>query len=387
MSRCNVTRISILVAVLSAAVGSPLSAQPHFLVDAEILYTVGYDVGPNGEYAFTRIRHLIESGSIVHVVDENAAAVRMYDSETGTYVDSYGRNGAGPGEFRDIRSLFSRGDSLWLADRENQRLSLVVNGAIRNSYQLGEASFNSADRTLVTKDGGAVLFNSASTEYAVQCIDLDSGRLSCNWLSMDAEFPAESFPMESELGTALLFAAVVRDPETVYLMRKYYDGRIWRAARATERAKLSDASNAQFAAAPWYDARLGEPYSMMAFADWFNDDFTPRRGVKLPPAHTIYSTPDGERRLAELHSLMLSAWLEDELMVAYLLFRSDGGSDLWMNRWDSSDMELVSSTKLASTGEGNAIYQFQRAADNKFLMAWNDEGVPVWSKVHLPSLP
>ena len=387
MSKCNATRISLLVAVLSAAFGSPLSAQPQFLIDAEILYTVGHDVGAEGEYAFSHIRHLFESGSFVHVVDENTPTVRMYDSETGRYVGSYGPYGAGPGEFRDIRSLFSRGDSLWLADRENQRLSLVVNGAIRNSYPLGEASFSSADMTLVMKDGGAVLFNSASTDYAVQCIDLDSGRLACNWLSMASEFPAELFPMESELGTASLFRSVISDRDTVYLMRKYYDGRIWRAMKETERAQLADASNAQFAVSPSYEARLAEPYSMMAFADWFNDDFTLRRGVKLPHAHTIYSTPDGERRLAELHSLTLSAWLEDELVVAYLLFRRNGGADLWLDRWDSSDMELVSSLMLATTEAGSAIYQFQPAANNTFLMAWNDDGVPVWSKVYLPSLP
>ena len=375
-----------LAFLLGLAYCSLAAAQPKFEGVSNVLFTVGHDVGPNGEYAFTRIRHLFQSGDRVHIVDEKSSAVRMYSFETGEYIGSYGRYGAGPGEFKDILSIYSRGDSLWLFDRENQLLTLNVNGDVQTSKAIGGQSFLAASRFKMTNDGSVVLYNSASKDNVVQCIDPASGQSSCSWLHAGLAFPASSFPVEAELGLAPFFKPVIENKDEVYLFRQSYDGRIWRANHDSNGERIAVGTDDDFAKDQVYEARFSDPYTLSEFSSWYDNDMTPKPGKEMPVAYQIYTNTRGETRFVLLHSMLLSSWKQNgtELVVAaYVLFRHDRDSDLWIDVWDGATLDIVSSRKIAHLPQRSNIYRFERATDGSFLIAWYDNGVPVWSKVQI----
>ena len=89
-------------------------AEPVFLAA-----TVG---GEDGEFGSVRSILLSEDGTL-YVVDPSKRAVSMFDS-TGRFIRILGREGSGPGEYRDPYSIAWVGTSLALLDPRNGRLGL-----------------------------------------------------------------------------------------------------------------------------------------------------------------------------------------------------------------------------------------------------------------------
>jgi hypothetical protein len=116
------------------------------------------DVGPQ---AFNRVRSLLlDAAGRVYVVDNGNRAVLVFGPD-GEFERQLGREGAGPGEYRDPYSLAWLGDTLALLDPRNARLALflrdgswagswrasVITGApsLVRLYRMGTAGFASFD--------------------------------------------------------------------------------------------------------------------------------------------------------------------------------------------------------------------------------------------------
>jgi hypothetical protein len=65
-----------------------------------------------------------EDGNVFACDTENHAILK-YDS-TGTFVTQTGREGAGPGEFRDLNDLEVFGDTVYVVDKTNRRINLFT---------------------------------------------------------------------------------------------------------------------------------------------------------------------------------------------------------------------------------------------------------------------
>jgi len=77
----------------------------------------------------------LDDGRIV-VADDGARELRFYDA-AGRFLFAVGRDGAGPGEFRSIRRMGLRADSIWAYDAGLQRVSLfTTDGRYVRSFAL-----------------------------------------------------------------------------------------------------------------------------------------------------------------------------------------------------------------------------------------------------------
>ena len=84
-------------------------------------------IGDRGDvdlrYAFTRPRDVaVDARGQIYVVDPQAAAVKVFDA-AGEYLRELGRQGQGPGEFQDPRSVASFGDLVIVGASRNARWS------------------------------------------------------------------------------------------------------------------------------------------------------------------------------------------------------------------------------------------------------------------------
>lgn len=88
---------------------------------ANLVYTLGGSEGPT---EFGSIRSVLLSGDqSLYVADPSYVAVSVFDS-TGRFVRQLGREGSGPGEYRDPYSLAWLGRGLALLDPGNSRIGL-----------------------------------------------------------------------------------------------------------------------------------------------------------------------------------------------------------------------------------------------------------------------
>lgn len=96
---------------------------------------VGIDAEPsvsisgNGQPPLSSIMAIVEveSGELL-VVDRLARAVHVFDGRSGAFVRSFGRGGAGPGEFQYPSGLGVHGDRVWIYDSRLRRLSFFSLG-------------------------------------------------------------------------------------------------------------------------------------------------------------------------------------------------------------------------------------------------------------------
>ena len=77
----------------------------------------------DGRYAFTRpLDVAVDARGQIYVADPQAAAVKVFDAQ-GEYLRELGREGQGPGEFQDPRSVASFGDMVVVGASRNARWS------------------------------------------------------------------------------------------------------------------------------------------------------------------------------------------------------------------------------------------------------------------------
>jgi hypothetical protein len=79
-------------------------------------------------YALTQIRPLglaVGPGGQTFVAQPQAGEIRVFDSD-GTFVQTIGRSGRGPGEFNDLYAIGTLGDTLYAINRSPGRLSLFT---------------------------------------------------------------------------------------------------------------------------------------------------------------------------------------------------------------------------------------------------------------------
>lgn len=104
----------VLAALL--LIQSPALPEKHLVEQLRIA-----SPGPDGE--FVAVATVAEGEGRIYISDWRAPAVYRFDS-TGRYLGQVGRSGDGPGEYRIPITIGMRGDSLWLWDPTQQRLTL-----------------------------------------------------------------------------------------------------------------------------------------------------------------------------------------------------------------------------------------------------------------------
>lgn len=77
------------------------------------------------ELAFTGVFDVVVRGDVAYSVHENEQRLRMWNKQ-GRLIKEIGRNGQGPGEFAGPVSAGWRGDTLWVYDSRQARISLFT---------------------------------------------------------------------------------------------------------------------------------------------------------------------------------------------------------------------------------------------------------------------
>src|SRR5690606_23723666 len=107
------------------------------------------------EYIFGRIDELTPDGSGgVYIFDGQAPALRQYDAE-GRYIGTFGGDGAGPGEYRDVAlGLAVRSDGrLVMRDPRNNRVNVYnPDGSPSDHWPVASGLFTSDAMVLDTAD-------------------------------------------------------------------------------------------------------------------------------------------------------------------------------------------------------------------------------------------
>jgi hypothetical protein len=156
---------SVLGCAEPQATGGPIA--PSWQVAADPGIQFGGDHDPAGP--LFRITGLARLGDDILVVNAGDQSVRLYAVD-GTLVSSFGREGAGPGEFISPR-LVSRlpGDSLVIHDRPNQRLSVICDG----TYLCAESPLATFGRVMGVA-GGFVLAERFREAASAEGLAMDS---------------------------------------------------------------------------------------------------------------------------------------------------------------------------------------------------------------------
>lgn len=98
-----------------------------------------YGPQPSDGWFFTRIRDVaVDVRGQVYVLDDMEQRIRVFAPD-GDLLRSMGRLGSGPGEFRRARWLRVLGDTLWVYDPMNARLTAfsTADGALRENTRAG----------------------------------------------------------------------------------------------------------------------------------------------------------------------------------------------------------------------------------------------------------
>ncbi len=192
------------------------------------------------DYALNSITDLaIGPNGSIYVGQYLDRSVRVFDS-SGTYAKRIGREGAGPGEFRDIRSLTWRGDSLGVRDILLSRLSFFdTAGNFLHSVSFREPMPGGSYSTLTPgtpmADGSLALLPSAP------------GRLLAD--GTIADLPLLLTSRHGEVQTILTHLSVDHDVARINFEsggtlgpEPFSDAPIWRAAADGESVWIIDRS-------------------------------------------------------------------------------------------------------------------------------------------------
>lgn len=106
-------------------VAEPLAAQPatRWHVEAQPALVIGHENDPNYEFLQVFGTMRTSMGDIL-VGNFGTAELRVFDS-TGKFKRSIGRRGEGPGEFQYLVPLARAGDTVFIADLSQNRLSVI----------------------------------------------------------------------------------------------------------------------------------------------------------------------------------------------------------------------------------------------------------------------
>ena len=113
-----------ITALLAPRLSTPAQAPlPEWKVGAVPLVTIGGDGTPQSEFFRIRTAWRLASGSIV-VVDGSTNELRVFDAR-GTFLHSFGRKGAGPGEFQGMQWNAHFGDTAVVYDGNLRRITTI----------------------------------------------------------------------------------------------------------------------------------------------------------------------------------------------------------------------------------------------------------------------
>lgn len=89
------------------------------------------------DLGFSRVGWVdVDADGGLYVLEMMGLQIRVFD-EDGEFLHRIGRQGEGPGEFRDVSALGVRGDTLWAYDRQIRRLTLFDReGRLRSTVQI-----------------------------------------------------------------------------------------------------------------------------------------------------------------------------------------------------------------------------------------------------------
>jgi hypothetical protein len=116
------------------SIGILLLAAVQFSVDGPERIGVVEDLrigARNGPAALTAVTSIAvdAKGHLVYVGQPREKLVRVFDARTGDLTGTIGRRGSGPGEFQTVSRLSIKSDTLCVADKTQQRISLfTLNG-------------------------------------------------------------------------------------------------------------------------------------------------------------------------------------------------------------------------------------------------------------------
>jgi hypothetical protein len=113
-------------------VGTELGAQlPEWRVEADPAVVIGPGAGSHGEFAFILAAARLADGSVA-VVSRGTHDIRVFDGR-GRHLRTYGRRGAGPGEYDQPSYVGRAGDTLFIHDFSHRRVSAVhaATGAVQ----------------------------------------------------------------------------------------------------------------------------------------------------------------------------------------------------------------------------------------------------------------
>ena len=154
--KCSYT--NPVLAVLFGVIGSLAASQSLNAQDLPVWRLVE-DVRVGPERDFTRILSVLPfaNGSSI-IADQGSQEITLFD-QRGRFLRRIGRNGQGPGEFVQLRSVGLLGDTLWIIDGAERRTSFFsldgkplatvrtelgrfITAVLRNDASLGLASAN-----------------------------------------------------------------------------------------------------------------------------------------------------------------------------------------------------------------------------------------------------
>lgn len=124
----------VLSVVAGIATVSPGAAQ----VPLQLIPELRIGSVDRANYALTSVRALeVGTDGSIFVSQSDEATIRVFDS-TGRFLRNIGRRGNGPGEFQDVSRLGWSGDTLWVSDYQQSRISMFSqSGELLNSMTIG----------------------------------------------------------------------------------------------------------------------------------------------------------------------------------------------------------------------------------------------------------
>lgn len=149
-------RRSSLVALMVACFTMPMATQAQgreaFLALPAPLFTLDSGDDPELEYSAISAVRRLPSGEMV-VADARSPVIRIF-SPDGQRLRTVGREGGGPGEFRNVQNVFLAGDTLFVYDWHQRRLTrLNAGGTVFGTQQVRPAAELAVDLVARLRDG------------------------------------------------------------------------------------------------------------------------------------------------------------------------------------------------------------------------------------------
>lgn len=116
--------------------------------------SIGVEAGEDA-YMFGRVRAVAASADRIYVLDSQVPALRAYDRD-GRYLMDFGREGEGPGEFRNPSAIGIDAEGrVWLHDQGQQRIIVfATDGTAVETLSLGGARISGGNQSMVLSPDG-----------------------------------------------------------------------------------------------------------------------------------------------------------------------------------------------------------------------------------------